>query len=240
MSPKNKAVAFFVAISATQSLAHARLKPTGKLTPRNEESGLKTAPCGDAVIDAAKRVTLSAGETITVEWEETINHPGSFKISFAPNGTSEFVLLKEVADTQDGPVTFGDPATYHQYSTTITVPDVTCNTCVMQLIQVMTDRTPPTFYHSCADVKITGGSTTAKDDSASSTNSNTSTKTNTATDTEPDTVKDSESKPQSPKNLKVKVNGNSKLKLTAPDDALNPEPQQSMQESPTHDRESGQ
>lgn len=191
------------ATAASEASAHARLKLTGTLKPRSDSSGLKVGPCGNVAVDETKRVTLQAGDTLTVEWEETINHPGSFKFSFSENGTTGFEsnLLKEVPDTQDGPVTFDDPATYHQYTTTLQVPDVTCDKCAIQLIQVMTENDPPSFYYSCADVKITGGSTTAGED----TDTSTSTSTSTSTASSADGGDSSSDKPAPPSNLKVKV-----------------------------------
>jgi predicted carbohydrate-binding protein with CBM5 and CBM33 domain len=191
------------ATAASVASAHARLKPTGTLKPRSDSSGLKTGPCGSVAVDETKRVTLEAGDTLAVQWEETINHPGSFKFSFSENGATGFEsnLLKEVPDTQDGSVTFDDPSTYHQYTTTLEVPDITCDKCAIQLIQVMTESTPPTFYYSCADIKITGGSTTAGDDTDTSTGSTTATSTSTTTSSDGG----SSDKPDSPSNLQIKV-----------------------------------
>ena len=239
MNPKILVAAISIAICTPNALAHARLKLNGKLTPRNQNSGLKTGPCGGVAVDETKRVTLSAKETITVEWEETINHPGSYKISFATTEQSEFKLLKELQDTQDGAVTFNDPTTYHQYSTSIMVPDITCNKCLIQLIQVMTDRTPPTFYYSCADVKITGGSVTVHDSATTST-SNTSS-TSTLIETSSETTKDNASesdKPTSPTNFKVKVNNKgNQPKLYNHDQTMIPGTSHGTPKGSVHDEE---
>lgn len=137
-------------------LAHARFKVTGVLKPRTIESGLKTPPCGGASVDETRRVSLVKGQTIKVEWEETINHPGLFKISFSQDGVTGFEtnLIKEVQDDQNGAITYADPSSWHQFSTELLVPNVVCDKCAFQLIQVMTDSNPPTMYYSCADVSI--------------------------------------------------------------------------------------
>jgi len=129
--------------------AHSRLAVDGVVPPRSGDSGLKTGPCGN-VPRTLNSTTLNAGQQITVEWEETINHPGSFRIAFSPANDQGFDdnILYEVIDTQDG------PDTPHFYSATVTLPNVTCEDCTLQLIQIMTDRNPPTNYYSCADIRL--------------------------------------------------------------------------------------
>lgn len=141
------------------AFAHARLDPSKKLKPRSESSGLKTAPCGDvpATTEASERTELVAGSSLTVEWQETINHPGHFRLAFSEKNDEGFddnILKDDIVDDQDGSVSSGDETTYHQFKTTIKVPDTTCDECTIQLIQVMTDRDPPTNYYSCADIRI--------------------------------------------------------------------------------------
>ena len=45
------------------------------------------------------------------------------------------------------------------YTRTITLPNIECNDCSLQLIQVMTDRSPPSNYYSCADIQLTSNGT---------------------------------------------------------------------------------
>jgi hypothetical protein len=145
---------------ASWAFAHARLDPTKSLKPRSDSSGLKTAPCGDvaATTDASKRTELVAGSTLTIEWQETIDHPGWFRIAFSPDGETGFddnVLKDDITDDKDGSgIRYDDPSTYVAFKTTIKVPDEPCEGCSIQLIQVMTDRNPPTNYYSCADIRI--------------------------------------------------------------------------------------
>ncbi len=128
--------------------SHARLR-NGVVIPRSTNPGLKTAPCG-GVARTATSAQLVAGQTITVTWEETIQHPGRFEFYFSPAGDANFVLLKSVPDTQDG--TNDLP---HQYSTTITLPSTPCTACTLQMIQVMTENpAAPSLYFSCADIQI--------------------------------------------------------------------------------------
>src|SRR5688572_12278037 len=92
------------ALLAGEAWAHARWNKTGPLKPRTDSAGLKEpAPCGGAAIDETRRATLTAGDTITVTWEETVDHPGSYKLSFAQDGAN-FTLIEEIPDDQDGAV----------------------------------------------------------------------------------------------------------------------------------------
>lgn len=139
---------------------HTRIKPGSTLTPRSASSGEKTGPCGATTptIDVSKRTSLTPGQKFTVFWEETIQHPGYFRIAFSPDGQTGFdqnVLLNNIADNQNGLVNYIDPATYHQFSATITIPSKLCETCSLQVIQVMTENPAmPSNYYSCADIRI--------------------------------------------------------------------------------------
>jgi Lytic polysaccharide mono-oxygenase, cellulose-degrading len=130
--------------------AHARLMPGGVIMPRSNQDGLKTAPCGGV---AAKTPTpLAPGQKLNIAFEETINHPGWYEIHLSTDGGSTFAvpLLKRLDDVQNAGVPLP-----HRYNVEVLIPDVTCTgSCVIQLIQVMTDRNPPTNYYSCADVII--------------------------------------------------------------------------------------
>lgn len=147
------AVLSLCVLFSSQGLAHSRLKATASVAPRSTDPGIKeaNAPCGPN-----PRVTpkvFAPGSTITVDWEETINHPGQYEFYFSAANDANFVLLKTVVDTQDAGIV---GTAYHQYSTTITFPaGVSCDNCTLQMIQLMTDRNPPTRYFSCADVRLT-------------------------------------------------------------------------------------
>ncbi|WP_455365333.1 SCE4755 family polysaccharide monooxygenase-like protein [Kaarinaea lacus] len=129
--------------------AHARFALDGEVPPRSTSAGIKTGPCGD-IPRSQNPTTLTAGQQITMEWEETIDHPGSYRIAFSPANDEGFDdnVLYDAIDTQDG----GNLP--HRYSTTITLPNMVCETCSLQLIQTMTDRNPPTMYYSCADIRL--------------------------------------------------------------------------------------
>lgn len=138
-------------------LAHARFDPNKLLKPRTNSTGEKSGPCGPVgpTTLASKRKVLQAGADLLVEWQETINHPGHFRIAFSPDGVTGFddhIIADNIVDTQNTSVS---GTNYHLYSKTIKVPDTLCDTCSLQLIQVMTENpASPSNYYSCADIRI--------------------------------------------------------------------------------------
>lgn len=140
------ALALTVASFGIKVFAHARLKPAGTLAPRSTDPGIKIGPCG-GLPRTANPPMLAPGSTITVNWEETIDHPGRFEFYFSPANDVGFVLLKTVPDTATGPLP-------HQFSTTVTLPTTPCTDCTLQMIQVMTENpAAPTYYYSCMDLR---------------------------------------------------------------------------------------
>jgi hypothetical protein len=143
----------FLLLSSPRSFAHANLKVNGNIPPRSADTGLKTAPCGGIARTATNKV-LTAGSTVTVEWQETIDHPSRFEFYFSPDGDTGWTLLKTVADTQDGTVPLP-----HNYSTQLTLPSTPCTACTLQMIQVMLENpASPSYYYSCADIELTSQS----------------------------------------------------------------------------------
>lgn len=143
-----------VATFGAKVFAHARIKVTGALVPRSNDAGIKTGPCG-GLPRLAQPATYAPGSTITVTWEETINHPGRYEFYFSPANDQNFQLLATINDNQDGG---GLP---HQYTANITLPNVQCNACTLQMIQVMTENpAAPSLYFSCADIRLQAGAPT--------------------------------------------------------------------------------
>jgi hypothetical protein len=126
---------------------------------------LKTGPCGVEGGQRTEDVTyFEPGETIEVQWNEYIHHPGHYRISFDAEGDDGFVdpatmmeLYSNDAVLLDGIPDQGRDEPY--YSATVTLPDVTCDNCTLQVIQVMYDKPPYTtpgndIYYQCADLVL--------------------------------------------------------------------------------------
>jgi MYXO-CTERM domain-containing protein len=171
------------------SPVHAHIKMLKPAPWLNEGDGLfgvgagdpqKGGPCGPGGYDDIQPIPLSnkitefrAGETITVEWTETIPHPGWFRIALAENRAdlkdpqvqidascnvmprssipmgahgnvlADGLFLKSSYDV------LKDPYTYE-----VTLPNKPCEKCTLQLIQFMEQHAPGCIYYHCADIKI--------------------------------------------------------------------------------------
>ena len=127
----------------------------------------KVGPCG--VAGRSQNVNeFQPGETITVQFNETVNHPSHYRISFNPNGDA-FPDPTSVDDKAGGALILfngipDDEAAQQQIQ--ITFPSVECANCTLQLIQVMYDKGDNGFggrtaeggnddiYYSCADIVL--------------------------------------------------------------------------------------
>jgi len=148
--------------STPSALAHIDLdSPTGR-----GDLDQKSGPCGSNWDGASKNVTaLEPGATITVRWTETINHPGHFRISFDDDGIDAFQDPTSYDDIQESPtlpvlLDGIEDKSGGQYEAQVTLPNVECENCTLQLIQVMSE-TPPyeagDLYFRCADLALRRG-----------------------------------------------------------------------------------
>lgn len=122
----------------------------------------KDGPCGATGSMRGDVITVfEPGETITVVWDETVDHPGHYRIAFDESGDDDFpdpvspdddfpsVLADQIPDRSGGGM----------YSQKVTLPDVECEDCTLQLIQIMTTQVPyNSFYFQCADIALRAGS----------------------------------------------------------------------------------
>jgi hypothetical protein len=142
---------------------------------RHGPNVLKEGPCGIQDSSRGNNISVFApGDSIEVSWDEYINHPGHFRIAFDESGENGFqepicldncdsrnmvieqqagdpsVLLDAIPDTPSGGLS----------SVTVKLPDIECDDCTLQVIQVMTDKPPYTIggndlYYQCADIVLT-------------------------------------------------------------------------------------
>lgn len=144
-------VLFLALIAPRFGFAHARFRLNGTVPPRNMSTGLKSGPCGGIARTNAPTV-LTAGQSLVVQWEQTVNHPGYYRIAFSPSGDANF------DDNVLVPM-FQNVANQQFFETTITVPSTPCTDCTLQLIQYMTENDPPSLYYSCSDIEIKAATT---------------------------------------------------------------------------------
>lgn len=152
-----------VAIIPATAGAHATLTYPAPRTLAN-----KAGPCGAENSGRGSDVAVfEPGETITVTWDETVDHPGHYRIAFDDDGDDDFPEPRTPED--DFPTTLVDQIPDREggglYSQDITFPDVECESCTLQVIQIMTTRVPyDSFYFQCADIALRGGEGGAVDD----------------------------------------------------------------------------
>ena len=154
------ALALVLALGSTAT-AHIALR-----SPAPRTADQKAGPCGAAGSTRGTNVTTYApGETITVEWDETVGHPGHYRIAFDDDGNDAFQNPNMPDDnfpsTLVDQITDRDGETH--YTQTVTLPATPCTNCTLQLVQVMTTAVPyNSFYFQCADLTI-GGDPVADD-----------------------------------------------------------------------------
>lgn len=170
------AVFALLALVPAEAGAHFILKePASWREQDSSGSPQKTGPCGDEG-KAAETGAITAykkGDTITITIDETVHHPGHYRISLATNDRSELPAEPPVTpddrsdcgttEIQDPPVfpvladgvfvhtdTFDGPQTV-----TVKLPDdVTCEKCTLQVLEFMSDHGAPCYYHHCADISV--------------------------------------------------------------------------------------
>jgi MYXO-CTERM domain-containing protein len=133
--------------------------------PRDERDGYKdpSGPCGVFRTSPPQPLTeYTAGESLHVEWRETIDHPGCFVIDFAETDDRNFQILG--VKSHQG-AAGGMP---RDWSLDVTLPRENCTGCTLRSRQLMLAadvpeaQCPPSSvpsgatYYSCANIVLTG------------------------------------------------------------------------------------
>lgn len=145
---------------STPARAHIELLlPSARYTPDTQ----KSPPCGhpDNPPGDGSVTVFEPGETITIEFDEFVDHPGHFRIALDPTGTDAFTSPTDFDDFYNSPEVLLDDiadAAGGLYQIDVTLPDEPCNPCTLQLIQVMNDGAwgpgNSDLYFQCADIAI--------------------------------------------------------------------------------------
>jgi hypothetical protein len=160
-----------VALLPLEASAHLGLDaPVSRYGP----DVLKTAPCGsDSGGERTDNVTYyEPGATIEVRWNEYVDHPGHYRIAFDDDGVDDFVDPATMMElySNDSVLLDGIPDEGREtrdYAATVTLPEVECDNCTLQVIQMMYDKPPYTtpngndIYYQCADLVLRKGATPA-------------------------------------------------------------------------------
>ncbi len=172
------------------SFAHFDMDKTGTLKSRYGRKEIKEGPCGRANGTRGTNVfTFEPGATVKVSIDEFVPHPGYFRIAFDNDGDDDFVNPQTVlplnreclTDPADkcGATDFYNNASVlmdnlepharglpnKRYTWDVKLPEVECDNCTLQVIQVMTDIYPihapydPAYtsedvYYQCVDMVL--------------------------------------------------------------------------------------
>jgi len=153
-----------ISIVAAPELALAHIELSSPPNRYGDEQ--KTGPCGRADGERSTNVTTyEPGATISVSWDETVNHPSHYRISFDDDGDDGFVDPAEMMEFYSNEAVLIDEipdSDTRQYEVAVTLPEIECENCTLQLIQVMYDKPPYTIpgndiYYNCADLVLKSG-----------------------------------------------------------------------------------
>jgi hypothetical protein len=168
---------------SSSAQAHIKLlKPASWLTEDEVGGPQKGGPCGPGGADDVQPMpltmdvtTVHAGDTIMVEFEETVHHQGWFRIALDADPSK----FEEIKFPNTGDCTYDMskvPTAPHgnvlvdglgmdnaltganrKFAEMVKLPDTPCEKCTLQVIQVMADivHAPPgCIYYHCAQLTI--------------------------------------------------------------------------------------
>lgn len=168
------------ALSSTLADAHFRLIAPGNFVVQSSDgSPQKAGPCGNESPQTATNIVTAfrPGDTVTIQLEETVYHPGHYRVALAVNSPNELPAEPPVTagssacgsvPIQQTPVfpVLADGMLVHttpftgQQSFQVKLPtNVTCTACTLQIIEFMSSHGAPCFYHHCAKISIQDGAT---------------------------------------------------------------------------------
>jgi hypothetical protein len=182
------AVVAFLAVLPAVVHGHFRLvEPASWLIEDGRGDPQKAGPCGGSNTDWGKpsNVVTKAvgGQKLHVKVQETVYHPGHYRVALAVNSRNDLPLDPEAttrpsdrgpwsvsAAIQDQPVVpvLADGLFVHNmrpegqlppWETDVLLPNINCKHCTLQVVQFMADHgfnNPGGYtYHHCADLQIT-------------------------------------------------------------------------------------
>ena len=158
---------------ASTARAHIELRdPPARYEITNFDTGIKSCPCGlgssnrtcnlavdSSDPDRSTRVSrFEAGSTITLVFDEFVDHAGRFRVAFDPDGADMADFNANVLEDVPDPAGTGGQT----WEIQVTLPNMTCENCPLQLVQAMevdvdtpiADPAPISSYYSCVDLQL--------------------------------------------------------------------------------------
>lgn len=191
------AITAAVACVFTVSTASAHIDLSSP-TPRIPGDNNKVSPCGGGAWGDSGSITYAPGDVVTLQFNETVPHPGYFRVAIGLNGDADlpllpeddFELFKSIYNDDPPPATPAEVVgpvqegnliilrDYHlphgpyecptdtmdgpscAYSVEVTIPEINCAQCTLQLVQMMAEagRVYPDsgYYYHCVDITVEG------------------------------------------------------------------------------------
>lgn len=159
-------------ITAAPAAAHFKLvAPAASLEQELLGDPQKDPPCGGVGTATNAVTTVRTGSTLTVTIQETIFHPGHYRVSLAATeadlpampavtpGTSECGSVPIEANPTLPLLADGELAHTSQFAGQRSFdvqlpPGMECENCVLQVVEFMSNHDAPCFYYHCATVTI--------------------------------------------------------------------------------------
>lgn len=160
---------FVIASLALPTVAAAHFRMLEPESRYGGDSGvIKRPPCGITGGTRSTRVyTFEPGATIHLEWDEYIAHPGHYRVAFDIDGDDAFVDPATPTEYFSNDAVLMDEiesGTRGMHTLDVTLPDVECDNCTLQIIQVMTDHgvygDGDDIYYQCVDLVLRRTGTT--------------------------------------------------------------------------------
>lgn len=175
------------AMCAPMASAHFHLLEPGSWISENDLGDpQKLGPCGGTSANAGTPTNVvtkvQGGQKLHLKWTETVYHPGHYRISLSVKSRDQLPADPpvETRDSEKGPMSVSTkidpapqapvlvdglfphstrPAARQTWETDVTIPNITCEHCTLQIVQFMAEhglnKDGGYFYHHCADLQIT-------------------------------------------------------------------------------------
>jgi hypothetical protein len=177
-----------LAIVTQSASAHFKLlEPASWLIEGDRGDPQKAGPCGGSNTDWGKPSYIITkaigGQKLHVKIQETVYHPGHYRVSLAVNSPTELPVDPQVTtkDSERGPQSvsaaiqspppipvLADGLFVHStrpagqmdpFETDVQLPNINCKKCTLQVVQFMAEHAfnnPGGYsYHHCAELQIT-------------------------------------------------------------------------------------
>jgi hypothetical protein len=168
---------------APRAHAHIELiEPLARYAIQGSDTGIKSCPCGlggsnrvcnvaqdgsDPDRSSDRVVRYEAGSTITLRFNEFINHSGRFRVAFDPDGADVADFNANILNDIPDPNNANDT----EWEIEVTLPSETCDNCTLQLVQAMDgnmvdpvlDPSNISSYYSCVDIELVAPGTLGTD-----------------------------------------------------------------------------